>query len=51
MADVEQTREEETAPLSEPYTVFELVFWIVGIASIPLVPIIMIWLLTPQSGV
>ena len=36
---------------TEPdYTVAEMVLWLVGILSIPLVPILMVWLLTPWSG-
>jgi hypothetical protein len=37
--------------IAEPYTVWEMVYWVVGILSIPLVPIIMVKLLTPMSGV
>ncbi|HUE95266.1 MAG TPA: hypothetical protein VMN39_01315 [Longimicrobiaceae bacterium] len=32
------------------YTIGEMVLWLVGIAAIPLVPILMIWFLTPWSG-
>jgi hypothetical protein len=36
---------------TEPdYTVGEMVLWLVGILSIPLVPILMVWFLTPWSG-
>jgi hypothetical protein len=49
MADIDVKRE-ENAPVVEGYTVAELVFWIVGILMIPLVPILMILLLTPHSG-
>jgi len=35
---------------AETYTIAELVLWIVGILAIPLVPIIMIMLFTPYSG-
>lgn len=32
------------------YTIGEMVLWLVGIAAIPLVPILMIWFFTPWSG-
>lgn len=61
MTDAQTTPDPESAPrddrvateewtTDEPYTIAELVFWIMGIASIPLVPILMIYFLTPQSG-
>jgi hypothetical protein len=40
-----------TDELPEPdYTTAELIYWIVGILCIPLVPILMVWLFTPWSG-
>ena len=49
--DPNETRHHPEAPLPpETYTVGELVLWIVGILMIPLVPIVMIMLLTPHSG-
>lgn len=32
------------------YTVGEMILWMVGILMIPLVPILMVWFLTPWSG-
>lgn len=32
------------------YTVGEMILWLVGILMIPLVPILMVWFLTPWSG-
>jgi hypothetical protein len=49
MADLEVRRTEEPAP-QEDYTTAEVIYWIVGILSIPLVPILMVWFLTPWSG-
>ena len=49
MADLNVTREPDQHP--EPdYTIGEMILWIVGIVSIPLVPILMVWFLTPWSG-
>jgi hypothetical protein len=49
MADLDVRREDENYP--EPdYTVGEMILWLVGILAIPLVPILMIWFLTPWSG-
>jgi hypothetical protein len=48
MADLNVERDEEHP---EPdYTVGEMVLWLVGILAIPLVPILMVWFLTPWSG-
>lgn len=49
MADLDTRQDPETTP-QEDYTVGELIFWIVGIFSIPLVPILMVWFFTPWSG-
>lgn len=46
MADLD-TRNRDTEP---DYTVGEMILWMVGIISIPLVPILMVWFLTPWSG-
>lgn len=45
--DVEHTHVEV---VEDDYTMLEVAFWIVGILMIPLVPIIMVWLFTPYSG-
>jgi hypothetical protein len=37
-------------PVEEEYDSWEVVLWLVGILSIPLVPILMIAFLTPWSG-
>jgi hypothetical protein len=34
----------------EDYTTVEIIYWTVGILMIPLTPILMIWFLTPWSG-
>lgn len=48
MADLNVKREPESHP--EPdYTTGEMILWLVGIAAIPIVPILMIWFLTPWS--
>lgn len=48
MADLDIQRTEEHP---EPdYTTGELIYWIAGILMIPLVPILMVWLFTPWSG-
>jgi hypothetical protein len=47
MADIDVVHEEQPP---ESYTMLEVIFWLVGILMIPLVPIIMIALLTPHSG-
>lgn len=49
MAELNQTHEIETDP--EPdYTTGEMILWLVGILAIPLAPILMVWFLTPWSG-
>jgi hypothetical protein len=48
MADIDIQREE--AHPEPDYTVAEMILWLVGIAAIPLVPILMVWFLTPWSG-
>lgn len=45
--EVEHTH---TEVVEDDYTMWEVAFWIVGILMIPLVPILMVWLLTPYSG-
>ncbi len=49
MADLDTQRTEPIAP-EEDYTTAEIIYWIVGIFMIPLVPILMVWLFTPWSG-
>lgn len=46
----EPAEEHREGPPPEDYTVWEMVFWLAGIVAIPLVPIVMIMLLTPWSG-
>ena len=49
MADLNIERETDSDP--EPdYTAGEMILWLVGILAIPGVPILMIWFLTPWSG-
>jgi hypothetical protein len=49
MADLDVREKDEDFP--EPdYTTGEIIYWVVGILSIPLVPILMIWFFTPWSG-
>jgi hypothetical protein len=48
MADLDVVHDDELPP--EGYTMLEVVFWLVGILMIPLVPIVMVALLTPHSG-
>lgn len=50
MADLHTRRDAEPAVPQDDYTTAELVYWIVGILSIPLVPILMAWFFTPWSG-
>jgi hypothetical protein len=48
MADID-VRHKDTE--SDPdYTTGEMILWLVGILAIPLVPILMVWFLTPWSG-
>ena len=49
MADLDVHHIEKPAA-EEDYTTAEVVYWIVGIFMIPLVPILMVWFLTPWSG-
>lgn len=49
MADLD-IRNDQEQDLKPDYTVGELILWMVGILSIPLVPILMSWFLTPWSG-
>lgn len=49
MADLNVQRKDEGD--AEPdYTTGEMVLWLVGILMIPLAPILMVWFLTPWSG-
>ena len=38
-------------PAPDDYTWWEVAYWLIGIVMIPLAPILMIWFLTPFSGV
>lgn len=49
MADL-NVRHDETGPPEDDYSMLEVIFWIVGILAIPGVPILMIKLFTPFSG-
>lgn len=49
MADIDVQQKSSLEP-EDDYTYAEIIYWIVGILSIPLVPIIMGWLFTPWSG-
>ncbi len=48
MADIDVQHESELPP--DDYTMGDVIFWIVGILTIPLVPILMVTFLTPTSG-
>lgn len=48
MAEIDVRREAETR--EEDYATWEIIYWMVGILMIPLVPILMVWFLTPWSG-
>lgn len=48
MADPNTRLEQD--PHAPDYTVGEMILWLVGILAIPLVPILMVWFLTPWSG-
>jgi hypothetical protein len=48
MADINVRREAEVP--EDDYTTGDIVFWVLGILAIPVVPILMVWLLTPWSG-
>ncbi len=51
MADIDVHRKIETeASPAADYTVLHVILWVIGILMIPLVPILMIALLTPRSG-
>ena len=47
MADLNVQRKVEP---EEDYTTAEIIYWTIGILMIPLTPILMIWFLTPWSG-
>jgi hypothetical protein len=49
MADLDTQRDPDLTP-EEDYTMGEVVFWILGILMIPLAPILMVYFLTPWSG-
>lgn len=49
MADLDVRHTADADPKPD-YTVGEMVLWIVGILMIPLAPILMVWFLTPWSG-
>ena len=49
MADHQDLRTAVETP-EEDYTTAEVAYWVIGILCIPLVPILMIWLFTPWSG-
>ena len=49
MADYQTHPIDEQDPAPD-YTIGEMILWLVGIAAIPLVPILMVWFLTPWSG-
>jgi hypothetical protein len=48
MADIDVRR--RPADDEEDYTTVEIIYWTIGILMIPLAPILMIWFLTPWSG-
>lgn len=49
MADIHVEHETEQE-FEADYSVGEIILWLVGILAIPLVPILMVWFLTPWSG-
>ena len=49
MADIDVQQKSSLEP-EDDYTYAEIAYWIFGILCIPLVPILMIWLFTPWSG-
>lgn len=49
MADIDLQHQTEVP--ADDYSMWEVVFWIIGILMIPGVPIIMVHFLTPWSGV
>ena len=49
MADIDVQQDAVLEP-EDDYTYAEIAYWIFGILCIPLVPILMIWLFTPWSG-
>lgn len=51
MADLNVTPPHATTAHEEEYDNWEIVLWLVGIISIPLVPILMVVFFTPWSGV
>ena len=48
MADLDIQNYDEVP--RDDYSMIEVVFWIIGILCIPGVPILMVWFLTPYSG-
>ena len=51
MADLNVQRPAAREVVEEDYDNWEIALWLVGIISIPLVPILMVVFLTPWSGV
>lgn len=51
MADLNVTRPSAPPAHEEEYDNWEIALWLVGIISIPLVPILMVVFFTPWSGV
>jgi hypothetical protein len=49
MADLNVQRERES--FEDDYSWWEVVYWLIGILMIPLVPILMIALFAPYSGI
>lgn len=49
MADIDVQQDAVLEP-EDDYSYAEIAYWIVGILCIPLVPILMVWLFTPWSG-
>ena len=47
MADVRR----EPEVVEDDYSTWEIIFWLVGIVSIPLVPILFVTFFTPYSGI
>ena len=49
MADTEIQHHDDYDPPPD-YTTGEMILWLIGILAIPGVPILMVWFLTPWSG-
>ena len=50
MAELNQTHDVVDHDPEPDYTTGEMILWLIGILAIPLVPILMVWFLTPWSG-